>query len=1261
MLQDNITVQWDPSVIAVVLAPYVVNNQITTILTFDAQGISYHPNHYSLPFGASHLVNTLRSRVSETPSVPVPRVFSLVTVPVLPKYVGPLAPLASRLSLVWERILSRFVPSDKNPRAIFTSGFKEYVTAVHAMRKHVSQLEWFRYLYVTFSRYIALISDGSDDEQTPYTPQDVRKQLPASPTKSVEMLVSSEEEEVDIEVDEDEEEEESEDSTDMDEDDIVVDKPTTRNHALVEDSDGEIHYEHTRGRSRSSSSSSELESDTERRRRTTVASWVGRAGMDPQKMHVMQTSLFRMPEEAAVLQALNQPARQRFKLSPTVSRKHSRDSVGDARFDSQERMSFAHDIDHPVYRPSRKYSRVDISSSAVAGNEGALADAGLALGHSFRIGWSSGIILLLRDRLLTPYGSRTSANSSIVTKARMPFFSGPVRDTNNRLSRLLQHHLSTTPIVKDEDGIPFADPSSELCFLSFTSLYPKNDNSYEASLFRLGHALFDEIDLRLGQDVTVDVRNRISAIRRKAALSEWLGDVVTSSVDADLKKQPPSDPAALIYTLLSGYQIEKACDTAMDCGFVKLATLVSQVSGDFEFREDVREQLQLWQEQRIDVHISASVKKIYSVLAGSLDVLEGSKASVLERCADVDPLEGLDWKRTFGMYLWYVEPMDAPIARVFESYDHAVRASPSRVAPPRPHYLEINPSQKHPFPHTISPRPPMRLFSLIRLHADPACTLSQILTPLSFGSSPADYSFPWHLYIILSRCMRIQMDEDVSGRREGHSPSADLLASYYAQQLEQLGMLQEAIFVLLHIEGSAGREKATRDLLHRSADKLDEWMCSGILGSLKIPLAWVNDAKALYGISQGRVFEAYKLYMAAGLYQSAHDLAIAELAPEAVIRQDLDLLVSLFEAMDGQPIDGWYIKGKARLERVVIDKHEGVLNSYGQRAVPMLVENARVEMMTKRIPTLLMRLRAIGLKQKYTGVSVRCMESESRRDQATSPKINEGTISAQPVVYDDDYQAPPHLSLKRVPVLSITVPPVPERKDPSSTPAAATINITFKSLKPPCTFTLAVQPTDTISDIKIHLASQPRAPPADAQRLLLKGKALADSKLLKEYDVKDGDTINLLVKPGFDWNPTKIAFPTSKPDMAPLDTESATKLTVGHRHTRTPSIVLSPSPSIASLKSERNSKPQDITLTLDTSTIPTASSLPSATRSSYQTIISDPVFWNRLLSFLRAEFSNENDALIAFEDFLRASKGGMTASEIAKIRDHVGVVGMAGT
>jgi hypothetical protein len=50
------------------------------------------------------------------------------------------------------------------------------------------------------------------------------------------------------------------------------------------------------------------------------------------------------------------------------------------------------------------------------------------------------------------------------------------------------------------------------------------------------------------------------------------------------------------------------------------------------------------------------------------------------------------------------------------------------------------------------------------------------------------------------------------------------------------------------------------------------------------------------------------------------------------------------------------------------------------------------------------------------------------------------------------------------------------------------------------------------------------------------------------------------------------------------------------------------------------------------------------------------------LSFVpRSRFPNNGDASIAFEDYLAASKAVLTASEIAKIRDSVGVTGMAGT
>ncbi|KIK96636.1 hypothetical protein PAXRUDRAFT_825733 [Paxillus rubicundulus Ve08.2h10] len=150
MLQDNMSLQWDASVIAAVIAPYVVKNNITTILTFDTRGISSHPNHYSLPYGAWCLVDTLRSTAPES----VPRVFSLVTVPTLQKYTGALSSLVIRLNGALEWALAHLTQVNTNRRVIFTSGFSEYFAAVRAILQHKSQLVWFRHLYMAFSSYM---------------------------------------------------------------------------------------------------------------------------------------------------------------------------------------------------------------------------------------------------------------------------------------------------------------------------------------------------------------------------------------------------------------------------------------------------------------------------------------------------------------------------------------------------------------------------------------------------------------------------------------------------------------------------------------------------------------------------------------------------------------------------------------------------------------------------------------------------------------------------------------------------------------------------------------------------------------------------------------------------------------------------------------------------------------------------------------------------------------------------------------------------
>jgi hypothetical protein len=51
----------------------------------------------------------------------------------------------------------------------------------------------------------------------------------------------------------------------------------------------------------------------------------------------------------------------------------------------------------------------------------------------------------------------------------------------------------------------------------------------------------------------------------------------------------------------------------------------------------------------------------------------------------------------------------------------------------------------------------------------------------------------------------------------------------------------------------------------------------------------------------------------AQLYNPAHELAVLELAPDAVIRNDLDLLKNIFERFNPKKVDNWNIRGKVQL------------------------------------------------------------------------------------------------------------------------------------------------------------------------------------------------------------------------------------------------------------------------------------------------------------------------------------------------------------
>ncbi len=162
--QDSITTTWDKQKIASLLgaafAPKLSNPMknksveaptatIDVLITFDKFGISDHPNHKSLYYGARHFIESLlRNRPGWASPVDL---YTLTTVSVVRKY---MSFFDSFPSLVMVAFGSSQAGGHPSP-LFFLSGPQEVHVAHGAMTKaHKSQMVWFRWGYIWLSRYM---------------------------------------------------------------------------------------------------------------------------------------------------------------------------------------------------------------------------------------------------------------------------------------------------------------------------------------------------------------------------------------------------------------------------------------------------------------------------------------------------------------------------------------------------------------------------------------------------------------------------------------------------------------------------------------------------------------------------------------------------------------------------------------------------------------------------------------------------------------------------------------------------------------------------------------------------------------------------------------------------------------------------------------------------------------------------------------------------------------------------------------------------
>lgn len=133
-LQDNINKTWDAQYAATVLEEYAKDTDI--VITFDKEGISSHPNHVSCYHAALLWKEKSLAKQRE--------VWALETVPVYRKYL-----------LYVDALFAFFTRDPENQnKVLFLNDQYAYERLKIALGKHISQMVWFRQLYMMFSRYM---------------------------------------------------------------------------------------------------------------------------------------------------------------------------------------------------------------------------------------------------------------------------------------------------------------------------------------------------------------------------------------------------------------------------------------------------------------------------------------------------------------------------------------------------------------------------------------------------------------------------------------------------------------------------------------------------------------------------------------------------------------------------------------------------------------------------------------------------------------------------------------------------------------------------------------------------------------------------------------------------------------------------------------------------------------------------------------------------------------------------------------------------
>ena len=489
-----------------------------------------------------------------------------------------------------------------------------------------------------------------------------------------------------------------------------------------------------------------------------------------------------------------------------------------------------------------------------------------------------------------------------------------------------------------QDGVPFASPIPHAFNTPLPNVTPAH--AHEPTIWELASILLDDFPPSdLPHSLPTDQVSSYESRLRKSRLNTFWAQLCRPAALRAVAAAHSPEERALAY--LTCHAVPEACAALVDAKDFRLATLVAQIGGDPAFHADMRDQLAAWRKQKALSEMREPVRALYSLLAGETCWCEGHRGAV----EDAAPSFALStrfkwsWLQAFGVRLWYGAADDAPLEAAVRAFAKDLQAR--ELAQPQPWFLAPDAQPK---PAWRDPDPAARedvLWGLLKLYAehaspsrDAATTdLAEATSPENATGRPLQHRLSFALYHALAP----HFPRATSPQR------ADALALALAAELEAAGRFLWALLVLLHVSDAAARTRAVQALLATRApdlDERDEALFGVVLGEMRVPAAWVWEAKALHARAVTRDYRAEVRYLLrAGDGEEAHRVLCASVAPGAVIERDEEGLAEILAEFQSAKPAGWKHGGGMYADYLtLLQGDDGKATKVLQRLVAALVE-----------------------------------------------------------------------------------------------------------------------------------------------------------------------------------------------------------------------------------------------------------------------------------------------------------------------------------